>query len=213
MKDVISSKDFNIDELAMFNTQWELHQLASSETADASNPFACDGWMEHEAKISILNGKKKSSGSPFIIPGLHHQSVSAVLKAALSDITSLRFHFSPFKRFWHSPSGSEEQCYDKAYTSDAWLRCHNELQLQPNKPGCKLEKVVLSLMFWSDSTHLMNFGTGKVWSLYMFIGNLLKYFMPCLGSIWWHFYPHIFSYSANYPKKYVIILYFGFYQF
>ena len=41
VKDVISSKDFNIDELAMFNTQWELHQLASSETADASNPFAC----------------------------------------------------------------------------------------------------------------------------------------------------------------------------
>ena len=166
----------------MFNTQQELHQLDSSETADALNPFACDGLTEHEVKISILNGKKKSSGSPFIIPGLHCQSLSAVLKAALSDIISLRFHFSPFKRFWNSPSGSEEWCYDKAYTSDAWLRCHDELQLQPNKPGCKLEKVVLSLMFWSDSTHLMNFGTGKVWPLYMIIENLLKYFCNKLSS-------------------------------
>ena len=176
MKDVISSKDFNTNELAMFNTQQELHWLDSSETADTLNPFACDGLTEHEVKISIPNVKKKSSGSPFIIPGLHRQSLSAVLKAALSGITSLRFHFSPFKRFWNFPSDSEEQCYDKAYTSDTWLRCHNELQLQPNKPGCKLEKVVLSIMFWSDSTHLMNFGTGKVWPLYMIIGNILKYF-------------------------------------
>ena len=48
MKDVIGSEDFNIDELATFNTQWELHRLDSSETADASNPFACNGWMEHK---------------------------------------------------------------------------------------------------------------------------------------------------------------------
>ena len=43
VKDVIGSEDFDIDELAMFNTQWELHRLDSSETTDASNPFACDG--------------------------------------------------------------------------------------------------------------------------------------------------------------------------
>ena len=71
VKDVIDSEDFDIDELAMFNTQRELHQLDSSETADASNPFACDGWMEQKVKISIPNGKKKSSGSSFVIPGLH----------------------------------------------------------------------------------------------------------------------------------------------
>ena len=108
VKDVISSGDINIDELATFNTQWELHQLDSSKTADASNPFSCNGWTEHKDKISIPNGKKKSSESLFIIPGLHHQSLSAVLKTALSDITSLKFNFSPFKTFWQSPSGLEQ---------------------------------------------------------------------------------------------------------
>ena len=182
VKDVIGSKDFSVDELATFNTMRELHRLDSSEITDVSNPFAGDGWTEHKVQISILNGEKKSLGSTFIIPGLHRRSVSAVLKAALSDITSLKFHFLPFKRFWRSPSGSEERCYDEAYTSDAWLRCHDELQLQPNEPGCKLEKVVLGLMFWSDSTHLTNFGTAKVWPLYMYIGNLSKYICNKLSS-------------------------------
>ena len=80
--------------------------------------------------------------------------VHSDLKSALSDTMSLHFYFSPLKRFWWSPSGLEQWCYDEAYTSDAWLKYHNELQLQPNEPGCKLEKVVLGLMFWSNSTHL-----------------------------------------------------------
>ena len=32
-----------------------------------------------------------------------------------------------------------------------------------------------ALMFWSDSTHLANFGTAKLWPIYMFLGNLSKY--------------------------------------
>ena len=72
VKDVIRSEDFSTDELDIFNTPWELHQLDSSETADGSNPFAGNGWMEHEVEISIPNGEKQSSGCTFIIPGLHH---------------------------------------------------------------------------------------------------------------------------------------------
>jgi hypothetical protein len=30
-------------------------------------------------------------------------------------------------------------------------------------------------MFWSDATHLANFGTAKLWPIYMFLGNLSKY--------------------------------------
>jgi len=30
-------------------------------------------------------------------------------------------------------------------------------------------------MFWSDTTHLANFGTAKLWPIYMFFGNLSKY--------------------------------------
>ena len=30
-------------------------------------------------------------------------------------------------------------------------------------------------MFWSDSTHLVNFGTAKLWPIYLLVGNLSKY--------------------------------------
>jgi hypothetical protein len=49
------------------------------------------------------------------------------------------------------------------------------LQKQQNEPECTLEKVVLGLMFWSDSTHLANFGTAKVWPIYLQFANLSKY--------------------------------------
>ena len=184
VKNVINAKNFSIDDLATFDVQRELHNLDKSEHSEcaASGPFSGDGWTEHDVHISIPNGTKGSSGDNFTIPGLYRRPLSAVLKSALSDTMSLHFHFLPFKRFWQSPSGLEQRCYDKAYTSDAWLKYHNELQLQPNEPGCKLEKVVLGLMFWSDSTHLMSFGTVKVWPLYMYIGNLSKYIRNKLSS-------------------------------
>ena len=169
---------FSIDDLTTFNAQWELQNQDKSEHSGcvASSPFTGNGWTEHDVHISVPNGTKGSSGDDFTIPDLFHHPLSMVLKSALSDTMSLCFCFLPFKKIWQFPSGLEQWCYDEAYTLDTWLKYHNELQLQPNEPGCKLEKVVLSLVFWSDSTHLTNFGTAKVWPLYMYISNLSKYF-------------------------------------
>jgi hypothetical protein len=41
--------------------------------------------------------------------------------------------------------------------------------------GCSLERVIAGLMFFSDATHLANFGTAKAWPLYLYFGNLTKY--------------------------------------
>ena len=37
-------------------------------------------------------------------------------------------------------------------------------------------------MLWSDSTHLANFGSASVWPLYLYFGNLSKYFRGKPGS-------------------------------
>jgi len=131
-----------------------------------------------------------------------------VMKSALVDITSRRFHFSPFKRFWKSPSGSEVCCYDEVYTSDEWIEEHDNLQKQPNEPGCKLEKVILGLMFWSDSTHLTSFGTAKVWPLYMYFANLSKYMRckPSFGAA--HHVAYIPSVSNTICQQRVAISYY-----
>ncbi|KAF8233684.1 hypothetical protein L208DRAFT_1265795, partial [Tricholoma matsutake] len=78
-----------------------------------------------------------------------------VIKAAWSEDIAKHFHLSPFKRIYVNPETKAETCiFDKAFTSDVWIEVHDALQKQCNEPGCKLEKVIAGLMFWSNMTHL-----------------------------------------------------------
>jgi hypothetical protein len=176
-KDVLNSKDFRLKDIADFSARSENKRLDLAEQHDAGSPFSGDGWIERDVCIMVPTGRKDSEGRgwPFTVKGLQLRSLCKVMKSALVDVTSRRFHFSPFKRFWNSPSGVKVRCYDEVYTSDQWIEAHDNLQKQPNELGCKLEKVILGLMFWSDSTHLTSFGTAKVWPLYMYFANLSKY--------------------------------------
>ncbi|KIO10576.1 hypothetical protein M404DRAFT_129392, partial [Pisolithus tinctorius Marx 270] len=65
--------------------------------------------------------------------------------------------------------------YDELYTSDAWNTAHDDVQKQRRDDGCMLERVIAGLMFWSDSTHLTQFGHATAWPVYLFFGNLSKY--------------------------------------
>ncbi|KAF7974699.1 hypothetical protein HWV62_11479 [Athelia sp. TMB] len=182
---VFSHPEFNVADAANFSARREGAALDKSDDQNAgAAPFLADGWMESHIDISVPLGTKDSRGhsAPFRVPGLQHRSLLSIMKAALVDESARRFHFSPFKRFWKPLDGPERRVYDEAYTSDAWLEEHDKLQKQPNEPDCKLEKVVLGLMFWSDSTHLTNFGTAKLWPLYLYFGNLSKYFRGKPGS-------------------------------
>jgi len=198
-KDVISAPDFKINELIGFSARQQYKRFDLSEQSGASDPFAFDNWMESIVHISLPSGSKDPSerGRDFAVPQLHHRPLIAVMKAAITDVSGCKFHFSPFKRFWSRPSHPEERCFDEAYTSDAFLELHDKLQKQPNEPGCRLEKVVLGLMFWSDATHLANFGTANVWPPYLTFANLSKYFRVKPGSGALHHVAYIPSVSLD----------------
>ena len=59
--------------------------------------------------------------------------------------------------------------------SDAWITAHDDLQKQQRDDGCTLERVIAGLMFWSDATHLAQFGHASAWPVYLFFGNQSKY--------------------------------------
>ena len=181
-KEVLSAKEFNLKDLGDFSAQRENKRLDNSDSSSQKSPLMGDGWLESSVSISIPTGIRNANGADFTVPGLHHRTLLSVMKSALTDVTSQRFHFSPFKRIWKRPSGVEERIFDEMYTSDAWLDAHDTLQKQRSEPGCKLEKVILGLLFWSDSTHLTSFGTASVWPLYMYFANLSKYFRGKPGS-------------------------------
>ena len=177
--EVICADDFKPDDLHGFNAHTENIRFDQSEHAEPSDPPSfTDSWTEKSVNIEVPIGTKDASGigKLFAVPGLHIRSLTAIITAAFTEEISRQFHLTPFRRFWKpSPFRDEERVYDEVYTSDAFLEAHDTLQKQPSEPGCTLEKVVIGLMFWSDSTHLANFGTAKVWPLYLYFANLSKY--------------------------------------
>lgn len=196
---VLSHPDFDLEDVASFNAQRQAATLDRSDNeAGEAAPFLADGWRESSVDIDVPLGAQDGRGlsAPFTVHGLHHRSLLSIMKAAITDVTACRFHFSPFKRFWKPSNGPEQRVFDEAYTSDAWIEEHDKLQKQSNEPDCKLEKVILSLMLWSDSTHLTSFGVAKLWPLYLYFGNLPKYFRGKPGSATAHHVAYIPSVSG-----------------
>lgn len=180
----LKSDNFKKDDLATFDIHSEtrkfdtyLERPLESHTGAENTQ---DGWRESEVIIQVPDGETHSKDSIpiFKVPGLHHRSLVDVIKTAYSDPASTSFHYVPFKSFWKDPSTSDslpQRVYDELYSSDAMIEAYTKLQQQPPELGCSLERVIASLMLWSDSTHLANFGTASLWPLYLFFGNQSKW--------------------------------------
>ena len=132
--EVLGLEQFKLEDLADFSAQQENACLDLSDKHDLDSPFTHNGWIESTIQISVPTGSKDSSGcgQPCFVPGLHHHPLLDVMHAALADATARFFHFSPFKCIWKPQFGPEVHCFDEAFTSDAWIESHNDLQKQPN---------------------------------------------------------------------------------
>jgi Plavaka transposase len=176
---VIQDPRFDPTELARFSHRQLHHVLDSIDNGAEILPGelnGLDGWKRNTSvTIQVPEGKKWwtcAKGKSFQIPGLHHRSICSIVRKVYSTATDL--HFTPFE-WYHQPLDSampKQRVWGDLFCSQAWLDEHRAL---PREPGCQLERVVAPLMFWSDSTHLANFGTAKLWPIYMFFGSQNKY--------------------------------------
>ena len=173
--DVLRNPDFSIEELVGFDAARENRRR---DQQDKKSP-ELKGFQETTVKIDVPSGDKNVPPTTLEVPGLHHRKLTTAIRSAFESPLASKFHYSPFKLF-HQPASSElpERVYSELYNSDAFIKEHDRVQRAPvpeQESDCKLEKVVAALMFWSDATHLANFGTAKLWPIYMFLGNLSKY--------------------------------------
>jgi len=175
---VLNAPDFRTEDLRNFNAHRENARL------DAVDKVSVLGDNFHSASIAIDVPTGQSCGSSttrtYSVPGLRYRKLLNVIKAAFQSPLSQQFHFTPFSLMHQSTVMNKDQrVYGELYNSNAFIDEHKRVQNcsppPPDDPGCKLEKVVAALMFWSDSTHLTNFGTAKLWPIYLFFGNLSKY--------------------------------------
>jgi Plavaka transposase len=121
------------------------------------------------------------------IKGLWYCSLVDVIKSAFAEVAADHFHLQPFKLYWQDPDNPNTHpvhLFSELYNSDAFLEEHSNVMTQSQEPGCKLEKVIAAMMLWSDSTHLASFGNSSLWPIYLYFGNLSKY---------WHGKPTLFG--------------------
>ena len=82
---------------------------------------------------------------------------------------------TPFHQMWQVSEQRSIKIFSEAYTSPAMIEAYHEVNALPREPDDDLERVVASLMMWSDSTHLTSFGDASLWPFYLFFGNQSKY--------------------------------------
>ena len=179
---VLLASDFDLKDLSGFNAETAMRKLDKAEgelASDPTNSFNWDGWKTNVGvDIRVPSREKCAEGNErrFTIHGLAFRPLVPIIRSVFKAAAAKWFHFTPFKHIWKSPvTGQEQRLYDELYTSNAWNEAHDDIQKQRRNDGCKLERVVAGLMFWSDSTHLAQFGHAKAWPIYLFFGNLSKY--------------------------------------
>ncbi|KIK13410.1 hypothetical protein PISMIDRAFT_118968 [Pisolithus microcarpus 441] len=175
VSNVITAKDFRTEDLQGFNAHTEMKWFyASEKSLHADHTFHKDGWTEASIPIEIPTRDRNpcGNGQTFTIPSFFYHKLTMVIEAAFSSHSSKYFHLMPFWCIWQSPiTGKEQRLFDELYTSDAWIRAHDEVQKQRCNDGCTLEWVIAGLMFWSDATHLTQFAHASAWPVYLFFGN------------------------------------------
>lgn len=181
-REVISSDDFNPEDLRNFSTAREMARLDKHGSTDV--PFAAkDGWKQGSVTLHLPKAGHKyasESASPqFCVTGIPYRPLLEVIKRACqSPQSSKKYHWVPFKLVHQTQAPSAHlRVYTDIYNSDAMLEEDAKIRALGRHPDDdpNTEVAILAMLFWSDSTHLTSFGTASLWPIYLYFGNLSKY--------------------------------------
>lgn len=167
-------------------TNWDTIDDALGSSADRDEGDSVNEWMDHDAgwkqtQIQITVPFHSRMSNPgvrtYASVDLYHRSLVEVIQERLSNShDAAQFHMEPYELLWKPTEHHKEvKLHGELYTSEAFIETHRELQESPREPDCDLQRVVVSLMFWSDATHLTSFGNAHLWPCYLFLGNESKY--------------------------------------
>ncbi|KIO28459.1 hypothetical protein M407DRAFT_22354 [Tulasnella calospora MUT 4182] len=176
--DVLLHPDFKLDDIRGVGFNSIDKKLSDLDANSSEIPFLPDGWSKSD--ISITVPLPKSPPQSFSIPSLHHRNLMAVIRDTFShDPAARNFCYQPYREYCKWPENYlstnevDERLYGELYSSDAFNAEHEKLQTIPTQDS--YPKAIAALMFWSDSTHLAQFGQAKLWPLYLYFGNQSKY--------------------------------------
>ncbi|KAJ7670433.1 hypothetical protein B0H17DRAFT_1209302 [Mycena rosella] len=196
--DVILQDDFDRMHPEGFSAARENKRLDDASNILPGQPPS--GWTVGSVKIKLPAPKickPEADAAEFEVAGILYRPLLNVMTEAFQSPAFMQYHTTPFASRRdpnHDPSkpdttledvnfkldesglpplaaGHEAIC-GEIYTSPEMLKAHHALH-RWDKPH--IETIIAAYMFWSDSTHLANFGNASLWPLYTFFGNLSKY--------------------------------------
>ncbi|KAF8546201.1 hypothetical protein OG21DRAFT_1479705 [Imleria badia] len=142
-------------------------------------PFPMEhGWKCSSVKIHLPKGHcqfpSESEALEFEVGGIYHHDLTNVIRTVFEDEVFMTYNTTPFTQYWKVGKQVQE-VFSEAYVSAEMWQAYEEINMLPQEPDDNLECIVASLMMWSDSTHLTNFGDTSLWPFYLFFGNKSKY--------------------------------------
>ena len=173
---VTETNGWKVSAVPIYIPTGKKHTKASRREAAARRRR--DQAAAHDGSEDDSNSEDEfSAGRKYYVPNLHHRSLVDIVKEASSGPASKDYHWHPFEEHWIPPWQPEqkERVYSEVIASKAFLEADRVLQSSPPEPGCDLPRCIVALMFYSDATHVAQFGQAKLWPIYTDIGNGSKY--------------------------------------
>ena len=175
---------FRIIQCLMINIIWlctlcNAQLRAGADELGSEQFFEGASWTKTAVTIKVPFHKRtaKPGVYNYHVGDMYHRKLISVIREKLKNPQHNElFHYQPYNLLWQRRgSPTPINVHGELYTSETFLRAHQDLQQSPPEPGCDLERVVVALMFWSDATQLTTFSDAKLWPCYMFFGNESKY--------------------------------------
>jgi len=176
---IVGDVDFQPSDIQSTNWGKINEQLAEGTCDEGEWANEEAGWTTSPVTIPVPFHRLTPNPGPrdYVVMNFHHRSLVSVIREKLTNENDApHFHYDPYELLWQPHDNQHPvRIQGELYNSPAFIDAHNRLQDAPSEAGCDLPRVVVALMFWSDGTHLTNFGNAKLWPLYMFFGNESKY--------------------------------------
>ncbi|KAJ3521207.1 hypothetical protein NMY22_g12407 [Coprinellus aureogranulatus] len=181
---VFKEPDFSVSDIVSVNWKEAFRCLGANREdvpIESAQWIEDEGWKSTRVTIDVPFHNRMRGRRGFeqhYVGQFRHRNLVSVIKEKILNVENSRyFHYYPYRTTWQATEASPEvDVYGELYTSRAFREAHEDLQrcclTDKNKD---LERVVVALMFWSDSTHLTSFGTASLWPCYLFFGNESKY--------------------------------------
>jgi hypothetical protein len=191
VQEVIQHEDFKASDFGpTFSTAREAERMDKNQPSTSSTkpdnseyvPFRPeDGWIQASVSIPVpCDGfifKSEEDAPQFVVDGIWYRRPLEVIKLAFSEPAAEKFHITPFKEYWKpSKDELEERIYSETFTADVFNKEYETLRTTSREgSNSELEPFIAGVMFYSDTTHLANFGTASLYPMYMYVGNQSQY--------------------------------------